>query len=69
MRRARGEEIVYESQGTGSWPAHDKKAFIKPVVVLTSGRTFSAAEEFVQAFHAMKRDKLENPEYVGSASD
>ena len=35
-----------------------KKAYTKPVVVLTSGRTFSAAEDFVVAFDTMNRGKL-----------
>ena len=58
LRRARGEGVVFEPSGQGSWPSRGEKAYPKPVVVLTSGRTFSAAEDFVAAFDAMERGTL-----------
>ncbi|GAB3510280.1 hypothetical protein GCM10027341_48520 [Spirosoma knui] len=58
LRRARGETIVYESAGSGRWSANGKKLYTKPVVVLTSGQTFSAAEDFCVAFDAMNRGKI-----------
>ncbi len=60
LRRARGEGVVYEpveSDGSG-WPANGKKLYTKPVVVLTSGQTFSAAEDFAVVFDAMKRGTI-----------
>ena len=59
VRRARGESIVFEEVNKGiKWSANDKKLYTKPVVVLTSGMTFSAAEDFCVAFDAMKRGKI-----------
>jgi C-terminal processing protease CtpA/Prc len=58
LRRARGENVVYESVGSGQWSANGKKLYTKPVVVLTSGQTFSAAEDFCVAFDAMNRGKI-----------
>lgn len=56
LRRARGEGVVFEPVESGNdWPANGKKLYTKPVVVLTSGRTFSAAEDFAVVFDAMKR--------------
>ncbi len=37
---------------------HGSKPYIKPVVLLTSPRTFSAAEDFAVAFDAMGRGKI-----------
>ncbi len=59
LRRARGESVVFEPVGVGStWPANGQKLYTRPVVVLTSGRTFSAAEDFAVAFDAMKRGTI-----------
>ncbi|GAB4010073.1 hypothetical protein GCM10028808_20150 [Spirosoma migulaei] len=60
LRRARGETVVFEpvESGDGGWPANGKKLYTKPVVVLTSGRTFSAAEDFAVVFDAMKRGTI-----------
>ena len=55
LRRARGEGVVFESLGEGTWSPQGEKVYSKPVVVVTSGRTFSAAEDFVIAFDAMER--------------
>lgn len=60
LRRAQGESVVFEPVGSdgGGWPANGKKLYTKPVVVLISGRTFSAAEDFAVVFDAMKRGTL-----------
>ena len=60
LRRARGESVVFEpvESDESSWPANGKKLYAKPVVVLTSGRTFSAAEDFAVVFDAMKRGTI-----------
>ncbi len=58
LRRARGEGVVFESTGQVNWPPQGEKVYSKPVVVLTSAQTFSAAEDFVVAFDAMKRGTL-----------
>lgn len=57
-RRARGEGVKYELLGEGRRQPNGKKLYTKPVVVLTSGQTFSAAEDFVVAFDAMKRGTI-----------
>ena len=60
LRRARGESMVFEPVETSDsgWPANGKKLYTKPVVVLTSGMTFSAAEDFCSAYVGMKRGAL-----------
>ena len=58
LRRARGEGVVLESVGEGTWSPQGEQVYTKPVVVLTSGRTFSAAEDFAVAFDAMQRGTL-----------
>ncbi len=40
------------------WQPNGKKIYTKPVVVLTSPRTFSAAEDFTLAFDILKRGKI-----------
>lgn len=40
------------------FPANGKLCYDKPVVVLTSPRTYSAAEDFAVAFDVMKRGKI-----------
>ncbi|WP_201723575.1 MULTISPECIES: S41 family peptidase [Spirosoma] len=52
--------MVFEPVQTddSGWPANGKKLYIKPVVVLTSGQTFSAAEDFAVVFDAMKRGTI-----------
>ncbi|RIV17364.1 hypothetical protein DYU11_32260 [Fibrisoma montanum] len=59
VRRARGENVLFEPVDTGNtWAANREKLFSKPVAVLIGGMTFSAAEDFTVAFAAMKRGKL-----------
>lgn len=58
LRRARKAGIRYETMGQGSWRSQKGKNYTNPVVVLTSGRTFSAAEDFTVAFDAMQRGTL-----------
>ncbi|MGB3851496.1 MAG: S41 family peptidase [Tunicatimonas sp.] len=58
LRRARGEGVVYEALGKGTWSPQGEKVYSKPVVVLTSAQTFSAAEDLVVAFDAMERGTL-----------
>ncbi|GAB3564370.1 hypothetical protein GCM10027578_09710 [Spirosoma luteolum] len=59
LRRARGEQVLFESVGEdNTWPANGKKIFTKPVAVLIGSRTFSAAEDFAVMFDAMQRGTL-----------
>lgn len=44
--------------GAGEWPHDGKRHYGKPVLVLTSARTYSAAEDFVVAFDAMHRGRI-----------
>lgn len=44
--------------GAGEWPHDGKRHYAKPVLVLTSARTYSAAEDFVVAFDAMHRGRI-----------
>ncbi len=43
------------AQQAGNWEPDGKRHFTGPVAVLTSGATYSAAEDFAVAFDAMKR--------------
>jgi len=59
LRRARGEGIVLEPvESANNWPPNGKNLYTKPVVVLTSGQTFSAAEDFAVVFDVMKRGTI-----------
>jgi C-terminal processing protease CtpA/Prc len=59
LRRARGEGVVLEPvESMGKWPPNGKSLYTKPVVVLTSGQTFSAAEDFAVMFDVMKRGAI-----------
>lgn len=60
LRRARGEGVAFEpvDSDNSDWLANGKKLYTKPVVVLTSGQTFSAAEDFAVAFDVMKRGTI-----------
>lgn len=46
------------SEPVESVAPHSSSPYTRPVVVLTSARTFSAAEDFVVAFDEMKRGKI-----------
>ena len=50
--------IQWNENTSSKWPVNSKKQYDKPVVVLISARTFSAAEDFTVAFDFMKRGKL-----------
>jgi len=52
----RGERLREEP--LAEWQPADSKLFTKPVVVLTSARTGSAAEDFCVAFRQMNRGKI-----------
>jgi carboxyl-terminal processing protease len=41
-----------------SWPADPERQYSKPVMVLTSGATYSAAEDFAVAFDTLKRGTI-----------
>jgi len=53
-----GGGVVWDRQPGTDWYFDKKKLYSKPVVVLTSARTFSAAEDFCVAFDYMKRGKI-----------
>jgi C-terminal processing protease CtpA/Prc len=56
--RAWGERETRFSGTAQKISPNGKQRFAKPVVVLTSPRTYSAAEDFTGAFRAMKRGKI-----------
>ncbi|MGI4875622.1 MAG: S41 family peptidase [Janthinobacterium lividum] len=58
--RARGEGVRYEDlYKTDTWePAGASKLYTKPVAVLISGETFSAAEDFCSAYVGLQRGAL-----------
>lgn len=58
--RARGEGVMFEAVDTASVfsPAGGAKYYAKPVAVLISGTTFSAAEDFCAAYVGLKRGAL-----------
>lgn len=50
--------IQWQENAARDWDANGKQYYDKPVVVLISARTFSAAEDFTVAFDYIKRGKL-----------
>ncbi|GAB4051104.1 S41 family peptidase [Spirosoma litoris] len=58
LRRAQGENVVFEPIRENSWPPNGKSLYTNPVIVLISAQTFSAAEDFAVAFDAMKRGTI-----------
>jgi len=50
--------IQWHENQPGDWDANGKQYYDKPVMVLISARTFSAAEDFTVAFDFMKRGQL-----------
>lgn len=56
--RAWGNPEARFGTGNNQYPADGKMLYTKPVVVLTSPRTYSAAEDFAVAFDVMDRGKL-----------
>jgi carboxyl-terminal processing protease len=61
--RAWGTELEWMDTYGDEVEPHGKKHYAKPVAVLSGPRTFSAAEDFLVAFEAMKRGKI-----IGEAS-
>lgn len=53
--RAWGQAEATAGEPAGTWPADSARHYTGPVAVLTSARTFSAAEDFAVAFDAMAR--------------
>jgi carboxyl-terminal processing protease len=64
--RAIGITPAWLSGGAEDIPPDPAHRFLKPVVVLTSPRTFSAAEDFVAAFDATHRGTLVGEVTAGS---
>jgi C-terminal processing protease CtpA/Prc len=56
--RAWGTMEEWYDAGAGSWSGIVSKRYSKPVIVLISPRTFSAAEDFAIAFDVLKRGKM-----------
>jgi C-terminal processing protease CtpA/Prc len=56
--RALGTEIDWIETTGVPYPAHGRKLYSKPVVVLSGPGTYSAAEDFLIAFETMKRGKI-----------
>jgi C-terminal processing protease CtpA/Prc len=58
--RARGEGVRLEPVDTANFrlPAGEQKLYTKPVAILISSQTFSAAEDFCSAYVGLKRGAL-----------
>lgn len=58
--RARGQGVRFEPVDTANFraPAGEQKLYTKPVAVLISGQTFSAAEDFCSAYVGLRRGAL-----------
>jgi carboxyl-terminal processing protease len=56
--RAWQRAAEWYSEPAGEYSPNPTKLYTKPVIVLTSPRTFSAAEDFAVAFDFMKRGKI-----------
>lgn len=56
--RAWSRPEAVHAEDAGEVPPDGKRLYTGPVLVLTSARTYSAAEDFVVAFDAMKRGRI-----------
>lgn len=56
--RAQGEGIIWEKLSESSYPPNKTNYFNKPVILLTSAQTFSAAEDFAVGFKSLKNGKI-----------
>lgn len=56
--RAWGQPEKWYRGEAGTFPPHGPHPYTKPVAVLTSARTYSAAEDFAVAFDSAKRGKI-----------
>jgi carboxyl-terminal processing protease len=66
LRRAMGLGERWREEGPGTLPANRLRHYGKPVVVLISPRTGSAAEDFCAAFGHLQRGKLIGEATAGS---
>ena len=66
LRRGSGVDIEWFGENSATLKANGQKLYAKPIVVLTSPRTFSAAEDFLVAFDYMKRGKIIGEATAGS---
>jgi C-terminal processing protease CtpA/Prc len=66
IRRAHGFMEGWHEEDPSDWPARGREPYRKPVVVLTSPRTGSAAEDFCVLFRVMRRGKLIGEATAGS---
>ncbi|MET0393003.1 MAG: S41 family peptidase [Chitinophagaceae bacterium] len=55
---SRTTSVIWYENGPGEMQPDPRRFYDKPVIVLISARTFSAAEDFAVAFDYMKRGKL-----------
>lgn len=62
----RGAAIEWQDFPLTDWPPNGKKYYAKPVVVLTSANTASAAEDFCVVFDWIKRGKMIGEPTFGS---
>ncbi|MCX7000397.1 MAG: S41 family peptidase [Candidatus Sumerlaeota bacterium] len=61
-----GTEFVWDGEPARERKPNGKRLYAKPVVVLTSGETFSAGEDFCVVFDYMKRGKIIGEPTAGS---
>ncbi|MCK4414672.1 MAG: hypothetical protein KAY32_14150 [Candidatus Eisenbacteria sp.] len=66
IRRAQGFKEAWQENTPVDWPASGSRHYGKPVVVLISPRTGSAAEDFCAVFRHMQRGKLIGEPTAGS---
>jgi carboxyl-terminal processing protease len=66
FRRAMGRPLPWIVKDHDSWPPDGSKYFDKPVVVLSSALTASAADDFCMAFDAMQRGTIIGEPTAGS---
>lgn len=57
-KRANGLNVEWFGENAETVKPNKEKFYSKPIIVLTSPRTFSAAEDFLVAFDYMKRGKI-----------
>ena len=66
VRRAHGFKEGWHEEAPVDWPANGSRQYMKPVAVLISPRTGSAAEDFCVSFRLMQRGKLIGETTAGS---
>jgi carboxyl-terminal processing protease len=64
--RTQGFQSLWYTLPNSNWKPDTKRQYLKPVIVLSSAATFSAAEDFLIAFRSMRRGLIAGEPSAGS---